>query len=171
MSGLFSLFGRPKHDPSLPEPKDRYDRAVLSDIEKIGWSVIQIEPEPPRYPVRYSFSVGMYHTHQHPEIILLGLRPEIAGKIINTIGAMVVLGEKVEPDRVYTDYTTSGTVFKVVDPRYYPQYLGYACWLYRGVDFPVLQCVWPLQSGHYPWDEGYPPEGAEFQPFLGTTSA
>jgi hypothetical protein len=152
----------------LPDAQDDYDRAVLGDIERIGWSVIQIEPDNPGEPGPvYSFSVGLFHTHDHPEIILLGLKHAVAGEIINNIGGLVLLGQRMEPGRPYTDLATVPLVFVEGDPAHYRRYVGYALWLYDGPDFPVLQCVWPLKSGHFPWDKGYDKRGAKIQPFLG----
>ena len=34
-------------EKSLPEPQDDRDRAILGDIQRIGWSVIQISPDGP----------------------------------------------------------------------------------------------------------------------------
>jgi hypothetical protein len=45
-------------------------------------------------------------------------------------------------------------MFVEVDPAYYKEYVGYALWMYERPDFPMLQCVWPLKSGHFPWDDG-----------------
>ena len=170
---MFNFFKKDKapSGPSgqLPTPKDDYDRAILGDIARVGWSVIQINPDDPndKSTPLYSFSVGLYHTHRHPEIILLGLPHAVAGAIINNIGGMIMLGQKIEPGRQYEQFSSAPTVFKEVDRKFYRQYVGYAGWLYRGSDFPMLQCVWPLKSGLYPWDQGYPPQGAEFQPYLG----
>lgn len=163
---MLNWFRKQKTDPRLPAPEDEHDRRVLGDIKRVGWSVLNIEPDDPTTEFAYSFSVGMYHTHGHPEIIVVGLPHEVAGTIINTIGAFVILGNRIEPDRHYDDFTNAGNVFKVVHPRHYEAYCGYARWLYRNDDFPMLQMVWPLKSGHYPWDDGYPSEGAAIQPLL-----
>lgn len=163
---MFDWFRKPKTDPRFPPAEDNYDRAVFGDIERVGWSVLQINPEDPETEIPFSYSLGLFHSYRHPEIILLGLPHEVAGTIINGIGVTVASGERIEPNRFYDDFTNTGNVFKVVDPRHYPEYCGYALWFYHGDDFPVLQCVWPLKSGQYPWDEDYPPEGAEFQPLL-----
>jgi hypothetical protein len=152
----------------LPAAEDEYDRAILGDIARVGWSVIQIDPDGPddHGPV-YSFSVGLLHTHDHSEIILLGLSHKVAGAIINAIGDAVAGGQRIEPGRPYDDFASVPLAFVTVDPAHYKEYVGYALWLYRGPDFPMLQCVWPLKSGHFPWDEGYDPAGAAIQPFLG----
>ncbi|WP_136967893.1 DUF4262 domain-containing protein [Polyangium sorediatum] len=34
----------------------------------------------------------------------------------------------------------------------YRAHLGYAFWFYHGVEFPVLQVVWPDGAGRFPWD-------------------
>ena len=170
---MFNFFRKPQPQvgPKLPTPEDDYDRNILGDIEKTGWSVAQINPDAPNAQPFYSFSVGLYHSYQHPEIILLGLPHNVAGPVINKIGGYIkLLKKKVEPDRVCSDFLTTGCVFKLVDPRHYQTYLGYNRWLYGGNNFPMLQCVWPLKSGLYPWDKGYPPQGAQYQPFLGASS-
>jgi hypothetical protein len=155
-------------EKKLPDAQDDYDRAILGDIDRIGWSVIQINPDKPEDPgPLYSFSVGLFHTHDHPEIILLGLKHAVAGQIINNIGGVIALGQRIEPNKPNTDFSSVPLVFVEVDPAHYKEYVGYALWLYGGPRFPMLQCVWPLKSGHYPWDEGYDKAGAAIQPFLG----
>jgi hypothetical protein len=151
----------------LPAPEDDNDRAILGDIRDVGWSVIQIEDEEDEPGPQYSFSVGLFHSHGHPEIILLGLSAAVAGLIINTIGDTVAGGQRIEPDRTYSEFANVPLAFVVVDPAHYKKYVGYALWLYGGPDFPMHQCVWPLKSGHFPWDKGYDKDGAAIQPFLG----
>jgi hypothetical protein len=149
----------------LPKPEDDYDRAILGDIDRVGWSVIQIDPEDDDVP-KYSFSVGLLHTHDHPEIILIGLSHPSAGAIINSIGDYIAGGKRIKTNREYDDFAGVPLMFVKVDQAYYKKYVGYALWLNGGHDFPMLQCVWPLKSGHFPWDDGYDPEGATIQPLL-----
>src|SRR5262245_41947939 len=126
---------------SLPAPMDERDRAILGDIQRVGWSVIQIENEEDDPGPTYSFSVGIFHTHDHPEIILLGLSHEAAGQIINDIGAAVAGGLRIEPGRPYDDFASVPLCFVEVDKAHYKKYVGYALWLYGGPEFPMLQCV------------------------------
>src|SRR5262249_16014852 len=119
-------------DKKLPEPKDDYDVAILGDIKRVGWSVVQINPDDPATEPFYSFSVGIFQREKHPEIILIGLRHEVAGSIINSIGAAVILGQRMEPGRTYGDFANIPVAFVEVDPAYYEEYVGYARWLYRG---------------------------------------
>jgi hypothetical protein len=140
---------------TLPWPEDEHDRAILGHIAEHGWSVIGIEDEGGEPP--YSFSVGFYRTLGVPELLIMGQKPENAQGLINNAGELMRGGR-----RFRTNRRTSGllegypAVFVAVDPRYYREYVGYARWLYRGDDFPMLQLVWPDREGHFPWDEGYP---------------
>jgi len=149
----------------LPKPEDDYDRAILGDIKRVGWSVLQIDPEDDDDP-HYSFSVGLIQTFDHPEIILVGLSHAAAGAIINEIGGYIASGKRIKKNREYDEFASVPLVFVKVDPRHYKEYVGYALWLNGGPDFPMLQCVWPLKSGHFPWDDGYDPEAAAIQPLL-----
>ena len=91
----------------------------------------------------------------------------MAGEIINDIGEAITHGLKIEAGRLYDDFSSVPFAFVTVDPANYREYVGYALWLYRGPTFPMLQCVWPLKSGLFPWDDGYDPAGATIQPLLG----
>src|SRR3954470_14289434 len=83
-SGGSNVAGRP-----LPEPQDDQDRNILGDIERIGWSVIGIENEPGDEAPGDAFSLGIYHTLGHPELIIFGLSHEVAAELINNAGTMV----------------------------------------------------------------------------------
>lgn len=153
----------------LPEPEDDHDRAILGHIAGYGWSVIGIE-EDDEGPT-YSFSVGLYHTLGAPELLVVGQKPPTAQGIINHAAELMRDGRRFA-DGERTDDILGGypAVFAAVDPRYHREYLGYARWLYRGSDFPVLQIVWPDRDGRFPWDDGYPAALFARQRVLGRTS-
>ncbi len=157
------MTGRP-----LPEPDDDQDRAILGHIAEFGWSVIGIE-EDDEGP-SYSFSVGLYHTLGAPELLIVGQKPQTAQGLINHAGELLRNGQRFA-DGERRDGILGGypAVFAAVDPRYYREYLGYATWLYRGCDFPVLQIVWPDRDGRFSWDADYPAELFWRQRVLGRT--
>ena len=57
-------------------------------------------------------------------------------------------------------------MFEPVDQAWYKYVFGYAIWFYRGIDFPVLQCVWPDKQQHYPWESAFKAEWVSAQPLL-----
>src|SRR5437016_3632119 len=135
--------------PEPPAPEDDRDRKLLGDIERVGWTVIGVlaDEEGPGF----SYSVGLFHTLGHPELLLMGLRPQTAHQLINSIGGMARDGERFEAGKRYEGIAAGfPLVFVEMERRYYKEYLGYAGWFYRGPDFPVLQCVWPDKQGVFP---------------------
>ncbi|MDB5306123.1 MAG: hypothetical protein JWO38_325 [Gemmataceae bacterium] len=152
----------------LPEPEDDNDRNILGHIARHGWSVIGIEAsdEGPGY----CFSVGIYHTLGRPEVLIMGLNPRPGTAFINDVGDRMRAGQKFEPgERTQELAAAYPTAIVGVDPRYYREYVGYARWLYRGSDFPMLQLVWPDKNGLFPWEPGYDARFFEPQRVLGPT--
>jgi hypothetical protein len=151
---------------ALPEPEDDRDRKLLADIARVGWAVIGI-PEDDEGP-GYAFSVGLYRTFGHPEVILIGLPWKLSYRFINDIGAAVKAGKQYEPGREYDDLVEGyPAVFVAVDRGHYKEYLGTAGWFYRGWDFPVVQMVWCDRDRCWPWDAGKAPKYWRRQPLLG----
>jgi hypothetical protein len=150
----------------LPKPEDETDRWLLDQVAGHGWAVFGIE-EDDEGPT-YSFSVGLFHTLGHPEVLLMGLRPEVAQRLVNDIGAAVRAGRRFEAGGRYDGLADRFPLaFLAVAERYYRDYLGYAGWFYRGWHFPVLQCVWPDKKGVFPWEPGYDARFFRVQRLLG----
>jgi hypothetical protein len=57
---MFDWFKKQAPARKLPWPQDDYDRNILGDIGRVGWSVLQINPDKPGDPgPPYSFSAGL----------------------------------------------------------------------------------------------------------------
>jgi len=129
---------------------DDDDKKVLADIEEYGWHIVQVleDEEGPTF----SYSVGMYRTLGRPEVIVIGLPIDLAKDIINGIGQGIRNGAAYTPGQEYDDILEGyKCAFVEVGSQWYREYFGYATWLYKGNDYPVVQCVWPNMKGHYPW--------------------
>src|SRR5262245_6980667 len=151
----------------LPAAEDDSDRKLLGDIARVGWHIVGIEADDEG--PGYAFSVGLYHTYSHPEIIIFGLKNETAAQLINVIGYQVKGGTRFEDGE--SDAVAEGfpVTFKTVPVTAYREYVGYALWFYRSFDFPLLQCVWPDKAGRFAWDDGYDHRFDQLQPILGNT--
>jgi len=138
----------------LPAPEDDYDREILGDIRRVGWSVIAIHEEGGQeWP--YTFSVGLFHTFGQPEILFAGLEPRQAGDLTNIIGDAMRAGVEFIPGARWEQMQGLPLYFVAVGKDRYEEYVGYARWLYGGSDFPLLQCVCPDEQGRFPWEQGY----------------
>lgn len=153
------------HNRRLPEPADDRDRKLLADVQEHGWHVLGIQagnggPD-------FAYSIGLYQTFNHPELIVFGLDFGTMHTMINNVGDLVRAGHRFgdfdESDDVLENFSVS---FRAVAQRHYQEHFGYALWFYHPHPFPVLQCVWPDAQHRYPWDECFNPNLASLQPLL-----
>ena len=139
-----------------PVAADEHDRRLLTDVESVGWHVLQIMGD--ESGPAYCFSVELYYTFGHPEILVLGLSHPVAHKIINLAAGLIASGRVFRP-RELTDDVAEGFAcsFVPVSVVHYEQYLGYGVWFYRKLrqPFPALQLVWPDKLGRFPWESDY----------------
>jgi hypothetical protein len=138
-----------KKPKTFPTPEGAGDRKLLADVKQFGWHVIKVatDDEGPAF----AYSIGMYHSFEHPEIVTFGLDVTDMHRMINAIGEAVRSGSRFsdcdESDAALEGYNVR---FRRVDLRHYCKYFGYARWFYQGDEFPVLQCLWPDSKHRYP---------------------
>lgn len=152
----------------LPKNAHPADKKVVEDIKKYGWHVVNVLEEENHPP--HSFSIGLYESFNHPEIIIIGIDNQNAQNIINGIGTKIKNGEKFESGKGYGEFLTGDYkcfFIKVEKSNYKGEYVGFASWYYEGDNFPLLQCVWPAKDGTFPWNKGYPKYLLKIQPLLG----
>jgi hypothetical protein len=72
---------------AFPTPEGAGDRKLLADVKKFGWHVIKVaaDDEGPAF----AYSIGLYHSLQHPEIVTFGLDVTDMHRMINSIGEAV----------------------------------------------------------------------------------
>jgi hypothetical protein len=150
---------------TLADCEDDPDRKLVRDIDEYGWHVLHITAES-GLP-GWSFSVGLFQTFGHPEVIVFGLPPKLSQGVINGLGSRIKAGNRLVADQEYADILANvRCMFRSVQRSWYKWLLGYARWYYEGDGFPVLQCIWPDKQQHYPWEAAFKAEWACLQPFL-----
>jgi hypothetical protein len=148
-------------DPDL----DDADRKLLHDVAEVGWHFLVI-PEEAGTP-GWAFSVGLYHSFRHPEVVVFGLPLKLLGQVIGGIGTAVRGGKVFAAGQDYADILEGvRCAFRPVTPCWYRPFLGYARWFYQGDDFPVLQCLWPDKQQHFPWEPKFKKAWLSAQPLL-----
>jgi uncharacterized protein DUF4262 len=144
---------------------DVAENKLLENVEKFGWHVMLITEE--KDVPGWAFSVGLYHTFKHPEIVIFGLPKDRMHSFINVIGEDVRAGRfyrsGVPDTELIPGYTS---MFQTVEKIWYGAFLGYATWFYEGSDFPVLQCIWPDKQNKLPWEADFNSELLRLQPLL-----
>jgi hypothetical protein len=143
---------------------DNFEKEVLDDISKYGWHCVSILPENDLAP--YSFTVGLYHSHAHPELIILGLKSEVAHRVLcNAVAGLPAerLDLSLPTDELLNGYPCC---FVEVSKTHYYENVGFARWYYNGNEFPLYQIVWPSRDGHFPWHPKATQEFKLAQPVL-----
>ena len=139
---------------------------IKINIEKYGLQVMGISAT--NYLPSFSYSVGLYESYQHPEIICFGLPTDLAHLIINDVANLIKNGEKITSYQDYDDqfFKESRAQFLPVDFRNIDDYFGGALNYYQHNKFSALHLVWTDRNDKFPWEDGYPEEFIYDQPLL-----
>lgn len=145
--------------------EDECEQKILDDIANFGWHCVGIfaEGEQPQY----SFTVGLFQSYNHPELIIFGLAPKIAHQILCIVADAAKLGGPLDltqpSDALVNDYLCC---FAQVPVSEYHEHVGFCRWYYGGNDFPLYQIVWPSRAGLFPWHPQAAPEFRAVQPVI-----
>ncbi len=139
----------PSEQLSVPDAK------VLNDIKRVGWHTLGVSPSTGEDGPHWAFSIGLYHTFGHPEVIVMGLPVKTCQELVNVIGNHVKNGTQYDADNDYAEILTDPfrCAFKHVQRNPYREHVGYALWFYENDEFPLLQCFWPDKLFRFTWNE------------------
>jgi Domain of unknown function (DUF4262) len=141
------------------------DRKIIHDVNTHGWHVMKIMPEGD--DPGWAFTIGLFRTFGHPEVVVFGLESGAMHAILNSVGELVragtVLSDGSETGEVLERYRCR---FRSVDRFWYPYVLGYATWFYGGSEFPAVQLFWPDKLHRYPWEPAFETSLFKNEPLL-----
>ena len=130
---------------------DNFDQTTLENIARFGCSVLHVPEEDDLPP--FSFSVGITKTAAAPELIVIGLRQELAQTLINDYYQRVRAGEAFRAGERYAGFLEEFDVaLERVAESFYEEYLGYNLGFYEGANFEALQLIYPNTEGIWPWE-------------------
>ena len=155
--------------PVLPRPgMPDTDAKVLQDIQRVGWHVVKVFVPKDEEGPDWAYSIGLFHSFGHPEVILFGLALDRCMTLVNVIGRQVKAGKRYQSGEEYADILQDPykCAFRDVGRDHYRDYVGYASWFYETDPFPLTQCFWPDKQGRFPWDESCDDYVRRAQPLL-----
>ncbi|MCH7391140.1 DUF4262 domain-containing protein [Acinetobacter dispersus] len=152
----------PHNCPTL----DALINTIKLNIEKYGLQVIGISATD--YLPSFSYSIGLFESYQHPEIICFGLPTDLAHTIINDVANLIKNGEKIALNQEYGDqiFKETRAQFLPVDVKNIEDYFGAALNYYQHDNFSALQLVWADRNNKLPWEDGFEEEFIYDQPLL-----
>jgi hypothetical protein len=146
--------------------EDETPAEIRRVITEFGWWVglIGADADEPTF----GYTIGLWETLKHPEIIIFGLKLDTMHGVLNACGDLVRKGARFEDGGQTADVLEGYDVrFRHLAAKDYARYLGYACRHYGGDWFPAVQCLWPDQHGKFPGEPGVADFMASAQPVLG----
>ena len=146
--------------------EDDSDLKLISDIKEYGWHAIKIYED--ESGPGYVFTVGLTYSYNHPEILVMGIKPENAHAILCSMIEEIKNKKTYKKGKIYTDLIQSYPVtFIKVNKEYYKEFLGYDRWFYRSDKFDVLQMIWTDKNSKFPWDKDFDQKFNNYQKILG----
>jgi hypothetical protein len=137
---------------------------LLNDIEKYGLQVMHVFGD--ELGPGFSYSIGLFESYNHPEVIIIGLRQDLMHQLINNMANDIKNGKVYQPLNYYPDILDDFKCYIVsVDNYNYNEYVGMAQNHYNSDSFPLIQCIYPTTKGIYPWEKEWPQNTS--QPILG----
>jgi hypothetical protein len=149
--------------------KQQYNEAIESiinaDVENNGCHIVLVEADD--YLPAFAYTIGLFQTYHHPEIICFGLSPETLKTLTSDAHKLVKQGKKLIPGYLFPEFLKGyQTQFLRVNPAYYPNYFSLAQQFYKSRNFPALQLVWPDKQHKFPWENSFDPNYKFRQPLL-----
>ena len=123
-----------------------------------GWTVQCVEDD--QRP--YAYTIGL-HDRGLPELLVTGLSPERAARLLNDVAAAAVEGRALETGAHIA--VGSGPLLEIVEVEHPDAHMSFAVAL-GGPDLRALQLVWADDRGRWPWASGWG-DGRRRQPVLG----
>jgi hypothetical protein len=146
--------------------RKQIDEKLATDIEKYGLQVMHVFSN--QDGSSFSYSIGLFKTYKHPEIIIIGLKQELSHILINNMAEDIKNGKVYVPLNFYPDILDGFECYIVeVDPNKYDEYIGQAQRYYKSDEFPAIQCIYPTIKGIFPWEKDWPENIKDLQPILG----
>ncbi|MFD1717466.1 DUF4262 domain-containing protein [Georgenia deserti] len=129
-------------------------RAVqLGLIERNGWMVQFVEGDARHEP--WGYTVGLTRYHDHPELLVSGLSPDVTVELLNWLGHVVAVHERLVEGMVIEGDDGVRILLAGVDD---PTCMVTAQEIYNpdGARLvPGLQAVWSDEHGNWPWQTGW----------------
>ena len=128
------------------------EQRILDDIEQYGCHVTSVF-DPDQSEPSFSYSIGLTKTLAVPEVIVVGVRPDLGHSLVNLYMDRSRSGESFVPGIPYVGFLSGFPVyFRPVLEEHRKTYMLSATWLYGGTDYQALQIVYPTTDGIWSWD-------------------
>lgn len=114
----------PEDRVSLNRGDDEHERKAILDIRKYGVHIMHVFDPDDENP-RFSYTVGLWHSHRHPEILIFGLKDDLCQSVLNSLNSDISNGQSFEAGMSSTDVLTGfRCYFESLPKAQFSEYLG-----------------------------------------------
>ncbi|MGE0329161.1 MAG: DUF4262 domain-containing protein [Ramlibacter sp.] len=157
----------PQTSPATSKRKAEYFARVARDVSKYGCHIVSVF-DPEGEEPDFSYSVGVQQTSRAPEVIVLGLRAELAAFVINEYNRRVRAGKRFRRGKRYAGFLDGFPVyFEPVRASRLKEYTLGCDRFYGDETYAVMQIIYPTTKGVWPWNKTAPESFKCHQPMLG----
>jgi hypothetical protein len=143
------------------------DKRVARDIKRYGCHVVSVFDPKGRLPF-FSYSIGIQDSSGAPDVIVIGLRPELGGYLVNEYNRRVRKGRRFKRGTRYSGFLRGFSVYiEPARPERYSRYAYGCARYYDGREYSIVQLVWPSTKGVWPWNKTASKWLVRNQPMLG----
>lgn len=126
--------------PTSSEFSHQNPQQVRDGIAEHGWLCVHIMAERGEAP--YSFTVGLFRTYSHPELIVFGLSPEVAHAIFSRAVHNIQQGQHLSYGPCPGLIDGVNCEARWVPIEQYQRYVALCRQYYAGDRFSLLEIVW-----------------------------
>jgi hypothetical protein len=135
-----------------------YFEELYETIDEQGWAVQHVDSD----RTQFAYTIGLSRWRL-PELLVTGVSPRRAVRLLNNVGRMVVAGDPLAPGKQIT--LPAGPLVETVEVDQPDAHLKFAVAIF-GHRVTALQLVWPDRRGRWPWSADFD-DGRGTQPVLG----
>ena len=149
----------------MREAKDETEQKAIDDIREHGLHVVAVaeDDEGPGF----AYSIGLFENYAHPEIIIMGLKVDLAHLLLSNMAFDIKAGMSFTAGEFHEGILDDFLCYFGEVPReHFREFVGWARWFYQGDNFSLVQCVYPTVKGIFPWEKDFPEETRWHCPML-----
>ncbi len=125
---------------------------IANNVLTRGYHLINVLGDARKEQPTVTYSVGLFHTFRHPEIVMFGVPKDLSNVVLDTLIKTWVIEQKQNfiAGETYTGLTNRPAEFTIIPQSLVDAHLTGCRWFYSNREFPVLECIWGLKSAKLP---------------------
>lgn len=125
---------------------------IANNVLTRGYHLVNVLGDTRTEQPTVTYSVGLFHTFRHPEIVMFGIPKELSNVVLDTLIKTWVIEQKQVfiAGETYRGLTNRPAEFTIIPQNLVDAHLTGCRWFYSNNEFPVLECIWGTKPANLP---------------------